>query len=77
MNFFLPINHPNQKSRLSVVNTKMRSKVHYIRKNQSVPVNTASTASTASTSNTQAVSSIKTKGSPINQFLKALASKKL
>ena len=71
MNFFLPINHPNQKSRLSVVNTKMRSKVHYIRKNQSVPVNTAST------SNTQAVSSIKTKGSPINQFLKALASKKL
>jgi hypothetical protein len=74
MNFFLPINHPNQKSRLSVVNTKMRSKVHYIRKNQSVPVNTASTAST---SNTQAVSSIKTKGSPINQFLKALASKRL
>jgi len=71
MNFFLPINHPNQKSRLSVVNTKMRSKVHYIQKNQSVPVNTAST------SNTQAVSSIKTKGSPINQFLKALASKKL
>jgi hypothetical protein len=71
MNFFLPINHPNQKSRLSVVNTKMRSKVHYIQKNQSVPVNTAST------SNTQAVSSIKTKGSPINQFLKALASKRL
>ena len=71
MNFFLPINHPNQKSRLSMVNTKMRSKVHYIRKNQSVPVNTAST------SNTQAVSPIKTKGSPINQFLKALASKKL
>jgi hypothetical protein len=70
MYFIFPINTRRDTSRVS----KMHSKAHYIRKNQNVPVNTAITASNA---NTQAVSSIKTKGSPINHFLKALASRKL